>query len=235
MVKLNYSQRLESKITKGKERKVLKADFHIHTKYSMDCNTPLEDIISRCLETEINCVNIADHDTIEGAMKLKSMAPFAVIISEEILTPQGEIMGMFLKERIPSGISVEEAVSRIKAQGGLVCLPHPFDTFRGLKMEEDEVHILAEHVDVVELFNARSTLVRCYTRAKAYAARHGIPGTAGSDAHSAYEIGSTYVEMPEFSGCDDFLEALKQGKLHNQKSSFMAHFASTIARLGKSK
>ncbi|MDO8716032.1 MAG: PHP domain-containing protein [Dehalococcoidales bacterium] len=214
---------------------MLKADFHIHTKYSMDCNTQIEDIVSRCLETEINCVNIADHDTIEGAIKLKSIAPFTVIVAEEILTPQGEIMGMFLKERIPSGISVEQAVSRIRAQGGLVCLPHPFDTFRGLKMEDAEIHALAEHVDVVELFNARSTLLRCYTRARTFAAKHGIPGMAGSDAHSADEIGSTYVEMPEFSGRDDFLEALKQGKLHNQKSSFMVHFASTMAKLRKSK
>ena len=151
------------------------------------------------------------------------------------MTPQGEIMGMFLKEHIPSGVSVEQAVSRIKAQGGLVCLPHPFDTFRGLKMEDKELHELAEQVDVVELFNARSTLLRCYTKARAFAAKYDIPGTAGSDAHSTTEIGHTYVEMPEFNGRDDFLEALKQGKMHNQKSSFMVHFNSTLARLRKSK
>ena len=214
---------------------MLKADFHIHTEYSMDCSTPLEEIISRCLETGINCVTIADHDSIEGATRLQSLAPFPVIVAEEILTPQGEIMGMFLKEHIPSGVSVEQAVSRIKAQGGLVCLPHPFDTFRGLKMEDKELHELAEQVDVVELFNARSTLLRCYTKARAFAAKYDIPGTAGSDAHSTTEIGHTYVEMPEFNGRDDFLEALKQGKMHNQKSSFMVHFNSTLARLRKSK
>ena len=214
---------------------MLKADFHIHTEYSMDCSTPLEEIISRCLETGINCVTIADHDSIEGATRLQSLAPFPVIVAEEILTPQGEIMGMFLKEHIPSGVSVEQAVSRIKAQDGLVCLPHPFDTFRGLKMEDKELHELAEQVDVVELFNARSTLLRCYTKARAFAAKYDIPGTAGSDAHSTTEIGHTFVEMPEFNGRDDFLEALKQGKMHNQKSSFMVHFNSTLARLRKSK
>lgn len=214
---------------------MLKADFHIHTEYSMDCSTPLEEIISRCLETGINCVTIADHDSIEGATRLQSLAPFPVIVAEEILTPQGEIMGMFLKEHIPSGVSAEQAVSRIKAQDGLVCLPHPFDTFRGLKMEDKELHELAEQVDVVELFNARSTLLRCYTKARAFATKYDIPGTAGSDAHSASEIGNTYVEMPEFNGRDDFLEALKHGKLHNQKSSFMVHFNSTLARLRKSK
>lgn len=214
---------------------MLKADFHIHTEYSMDCDTPVEEIISRCLETGINCVTVADHDSIEGAIRLQCLAPFPVIVAEEILTPQGEIMGMFLKEHIPSGVSVEQAVSRIKAQGGLVCLPHPFDTFRGLKMEDKELHELAEQVDVVELFNARSTLLRCYTKARAFAAKYDIPGTAGSDAHSTDEIGNTYVEMPEFNGRDDFLETLKHGKMHNQKSSFMVHFNSTLARLRKSK
>jgi predicted metal-dependent phosphoesterase TrpH len=214
---------------------LLKADFHVHTASSMDCSTKIEEIISRCQETGINCVTIADHDAVEGAMKLQKLAPFRVIVAEEILTPQGEIMGMFLQERIPSGVSVQQAVSRIKDQGGLVCLPHPFDTFRGLKMEDKELRELAEHVDVVELFNARSTLLRCYTKARDFAAKYGIPGTAGSDAHSAVEIGNTYVEMPEFTGRDDFLAALSNGKITKQRASVMVHFNSTLARLRKSK
>lgn len=213
---------------------MLRADFHIHTMYSMDCSTQLEDIISRCQETGITCVNIADHDSIEGASRLKESAPFKVIVSEEILTPYGEIMGMFLKERIPSGVPVEQAISRIKEQGGLVCIPHPFDTFRGLKMEPADMEKLAGQVDVVEVFNARSTLLRCHTKAKAFAARHDIPGTAGSDAHSASEIGRTYVEMPEFSGPEDFLAALRQGNLHKQKAGIAVHLNSTFARIKKS-
>ncbi len=214
--------------------KVLKADFHIHTEYSMDCSTSLEEIIGRCLETGINCVAIADHDAIEGAIKLQGLAPFPVIVGEEILTPQGEIMGMFLEERIPSGVSIEQAISRIKEQGGLVCLPHPFDTFRGLKLENNELDRIAEQIDVVEMFNARSPFLRCYTKARAFATKYGIPGTAGSDAHSTGEIGDTYVEMPEFSGRDNFLETLRKGKMHKQKSSFMVHLNSTMARLKKS-
>ena len=114
---------------------MLKADFHIHTEHSMDCHTTIEELINRCLETGINCVAISDHDAVDGAKKMQKLAPFPVIIAEEILTPQGEIMGMFLEERIPSGVSVEQAIARIKAQGGLVCLPHPFDTLRGIKLE----------------------------------------------------------------------------------------------------
>ena len=99
---------------------MIKADFHIHTLYSMDCDTPVEKIIERCLETGINCVAIADHDAVAGALKMQSLAPFPVIVAEEVLTPQGEIMGMFLKERIPSGQTVEQVISQIRAQGAFI-------------------------------------------------------------------------------------------------------------------
>ncbi|MDO8688252.1 MAG: PHP domain-containing protein, partial [Dehalococcoidales bacterium] len=136
---------------------LLRADFHIHTAYSMDCATSLEEIISRCLETGINCINIADHGTVEGALKMQSLAPFPVIVSEEVLTPHGEIMGMFLKESIPSGLSVEEAISRIKAQDALVCIPHPFDPLRGLRLDSKRFEELAGQIDIIEVFNARCT------------------------------------------------------------------------------
>ncbi len=213
---------------------VLRADFHCHTRYSMDCSTQLDDIVRRCEETGINCINICDHDAVQGAIELKKVAPFKVIVSEEVLTPCGEIMGMFLQERIPSGVTVEQAISRIKEQGGLVCIPHPFDSYRGLKMEIDDVEKLAGQIDVIEMFNARSLLARCNTRARDFADRHGIPGTAGSDAHSASEIGFTYVEMPEFSGPADFLTALRQGKLHKKKAGIAVHLNSTLARIKKS-
>ena len=88
---------------------MLKADFHIHTEYSMDCETPLNKIIERCLKVGINCIAIADHGTAEGGLRIQSMAPFPVIVAEEILTPDGEIMGMFLKETIPSGFSLTQS------------------------------------------------------------------------------------------------------------------------------
>ncbi len=213
---------------------MLKADFHIHTKYSMDCSTQLKDIISRCEGTGVNCVNICDHDSVQGAIELQGMAGFKVIVSEEILTPYGEIMGMFLKERIPSGVSVEQAISRIKEQGGLVCIPHPFDGFRGLKMGIEDVEKLAGQIHVMEIFNARCTLSSYNNKAKAFASRYDIPGTAGSDAHSASEIGRTYVDMPEFSGAVDFLAALRQGNLHKQKAGIGVHLSSTLARIKKS-
>ena len=212
---------------------MLKADLHIHTKHSMDCDTSLEDIINRCFETGINCIAIADHDSVEGALYMQELAPFPVIVAEEVLTPHGEIMGMFLKERVPSGISIEEAISQIKAQDGLVCLPHPFDALRGLRINSLKFDELASQIDVVEVFNARSHLPRCSTKAQNYAEKYDIPGTAGSDAHSTGEIGSTFIEMPEFDGKDDFLEALKAGRIHQSRSSILVHFHSLRARLKK--
>lgn len=213
---------------------MLKADFHIHTVYSMDCNTSLGEIISRCLETGINCIAITDHDSLEGALKMQSLAPFPVIIAEEILTPHGEIIGMFLKEGIPTGLPIEQAVSRIKAQGALVCLPHPFDTLRGLRLDSQRLEKLVAQIDMIEVFNARSPLLRSATKARTFARKHDLPGTAGSDAHSSGEIGNTYVEMPEFNGRDDFLQALRKGKISRHRSSPLVHFSSTWTKLKKS-
>ncbi len=213
---------------------MLKADFHIHTKYSMDCNTSPKEIVSRCLETGVNCIAIADHDSIEGAIEMQSLAPFPVIVAEEVLTPQGEVMGMFLKERVPSGMSIEQAISHIKAQGALVCLPHPFDTLRGLRLDSKRIEELVGQIDIIEVFNARSPIPWCSTKAQALARKYGIPGTAGSDAHTPDEIGNTYVEMPEFNGRNDFLQALRKGRVSRQRSSFLVHFSSTWTKIRKS-
>ncbi len=213
---------------------MLKADFHIHTLYSMDCQTKLEDIIERCIEMEIDCIAISDHGTVEGALKMQEIAPFKVIVAEEVLTPNGEIMGMFLKETIPSGISIDEAISRVREQDGLVCLPHPFDQFRGLALSTDEIDKLAERIDIVEVFNARSPLSTAAEKALAYAEKHKLPGTAGSDAHSPGEIGRTYVEMPDFSDKEEFLQALKKGEISQHKASILVHLNSTWAKIKKS-
>jgi len=213
--------------------KLLKADLHIHTKYSMDCKMPLEKIINRCLETGVNCIAIADHGTIEGALKMQAIAPFPVIVAEEILTPRGEIMGMFLKDGIPSGLSVGETMARIKAQGALVCIPHPFDIFRQSALDAKIVEEIADQIDVIEVFNSRTLLLRHSTQAQIFAQKYGIPGSAGSDAHTPNEIGRAYVEMPEFNGRDDFLNALVKGKICGQKTNPLVHFGSAWARLKK--
>jgi len=212
---------------------LLKADLHIHTKYSLDCNTPLEQIISRCEEVGINCIAISDHGTIEGALKMVDIAPFPVIVAEEILTTHGEIMGMFLKEGIPNGISAEETISRIRAQGGLVNIPHPFSTLRASALSSEilEELVTQGQIDLVEVFNARSILRRSSARAQIFAQKYGIPAGAGSDAHTLSEIGNGYVEMPEFNGKEDFLNALVQGKVFGRRTNPLTHINSIWARL----
>jgi len=210
---------------------LLKADFHMHTKFSKDCDTPLEAIIERCQKMGINCIAVTDHGSAEGGLEMQKIAPFKVIVGEEILTPNGEIMGLFLKETIPSGISVEEAVAKIKAQGGLVCLPHPFDPLRGLRMDKDKLTKLAEQADIIEVFNARGPFPGPVKKANALALKYNLPGIAGSDAHYPYELGHTYIEMPEFNSKDEFLQALRKGTIRKQRASLAIYVRVTWARL----
>jgi hypothetical protein len=210
---------------------LLKADLHIHTEYSSDCNTPLEKIINRCLEIGINCIAISDHGTAEGALKMQGLAPFKVIVAEEILTPHGEIMGMFLKETIPSGLSVEQTISQIRAQGGLVCIPHPFDTFRQSALDAKMIEGIVDQIDAIEVFNSRTILLRDLTKAQAFAQKYSIHGSASSDAHTLGEIGNAYVEMAEFNGRDDFLQALRTGKIVGHRTNPLIHFSSLAQKL----
>jgi len=192
---------------------------------------PLEKIINRCLELGIDCIAIADHGTIEGALEMQRLAPFTVIVAEEVLTPHGEIMGMFLKETIPNGLSVEQTITQIKGQGGLVCIPHAFDIFRPSALGERIVEEIAEQIDVMEVFNARSPLLRSSAKAKAFAEKYGIAQSAGSDAHTPNEIGNAYMELPEFNGKDAFLQALVKGKILGRRTNPLAHFSSAWAKL----
>ena len=205
----------------------------MHTKFSKDCDTPLETIIDRCQKLGINCIAITDHGTAEGALQMAKIAPFKVIVGEEVLTPNGEIIGLFLKETIPSGCSVEEAIAKIKAQGGLVLLPHPFDPLRGLHMDKESLARLAEKADIIEVFNARGPFAGPVKKANALAKKYNLPGSAGSDAHYPYELGHTYVEMPEFTTKEEFLKSLKQGVIHKQRASFIIYVRVTWARLQK--
>lgn len=209
----------------------MKADLHIHTCYSPDCNSSLESIIDRCRKLGIGCVAITDHDTIEGALKMKQMAPFPVIIGEEVMSSDGEIIGYFLTEEIPSGLPPEEVINQIKGQGGLVCLPHPFDGFGRFPLKASKRDALLSKVDIIEVFNARSLSLSYCKRARTLVQRNGILASAGSDAHAPREIGKAYVEMPAFDGPEEFKIALSKGKIFGQKNGVKDHFLTTLGTL----
>jgi len=212
---------------------MIKADLHIHTAYSIDCTMPLEQIISRCLEVGINCLGVTDHNTIAGALKLKEMAPFSIIVGEEILTLDGEVIGFFLKQEISSKLSIEETIAQIKAQNGLVCIPHPYDRLRLSVFRDQIFEDIMPEVDIIEIFNARSLSPGSSIKATKLAQKYGKLASAGSDAHTLPEIGNAYVEMPEFNDKNDFLASLAKGKISGNKSNPTAHLVSTWNRLKK--
>ncbi len=212
---------------------MIKADLHVHTCYSIDCLTPLERIVERCLELGINCIAVADHNTIAGALRLREIAPFKVIVAEEVLTPVGEIMGLFLNKEIARGLPPQETISRIRSQGGLVAIPHPFGRSLSWKSNPLTSAEILSRVDIIETFNSRTPFSSDIARARKLAKEQRKAASAGSDAHTLGEIGRAYVEMSEFHGPDDFLNSLAKGKIFGQKSSYLAHFSSMWARIRK--
>ena len=213
---------------------MFKADLHVHTCYSKDSVSSPEKIVQHCLDIGINCLAVTDHDTISGALELKRIAPFTIIIGEEVLTSCGEIIGLFLTEEIPPHLSPEETVARIKAQGGLVCIPHPFDRFRPhSRLRRDSLEKIIADVDLIEVFNSRTLLRQDATRALQFAQSRGLPGTVGSDAHVVREIGRSFMELPEFNDAEQFRLALGQGKIFTQRTSPFVHFYNIMNRLIK--
>ena len=133
---------------------MIKVDLHVHTRYSMDCKTSLEDIYNECKRKGISKIAVTDHETIEGALKFNKLYPDLVIVGEEILSSHGEIIGLFIHKHIESRQSPEKVIEEIKRQGGLVYIPHPFDVFRaGLK--EEKLRALIDKIDIIEIFNSK--------------------------------------------------------------------------------
>jgi predicted metal-dependent phosphoesterase TrpH len=160
-------------------------------------------------------VFLTDHDTIDGALKLRAAA-VRVVVGEEIATTEGELIGLFLTERVPAGLSSGEAVFRIKEQGGLVYLEHPYDSVRR-HLTEEAIEKLADKIDIVEVFNGRSDEA-ANRRAKDLCETLGAASGAGSDAHTLGEIGSVYVEMEDFKGASDFLSKLRSSRIVTGRS-----------------
>jgi predicted metal-dependent phosphoesterase TrpH len=186
----------------------------------------------------IGALCVTDHNGLANALELSRMSdlPIPVIPSEEVKTNEGEIIGYYLSEVVPKGLSPEETVRRIKGQGGLVCVPHPFDSMRtGSRLKTPALERLVEAgmVDIIEVFNARAAKAEDNGKALEFAKKHGLPMSGGSDAHTLLEVGRAYAEVPPFDGPDQFLEALKQGKVRGKLSNSLVHVSSTWAKVVK--
>ncbi|MBI2867046.1 MAG: PHP domain-containing protein [Chloroflexi bacterium] len=209
----------------------LKGDFHMHTWYSRDCGTPPVKLLRRALKVGLSVIAVTEHNTIKGALEVQRLAreqnaPIKVIVAEEIKTPYGEITGLFLNEEVPKGLSPKETVERIKAQGGLVSIPHPFDRFRRSPLTHGALMSVLPQADIIEVFNARTTLLRDSQRARDLAKQYGIASSAGSDAHHPWELGHVFVEMPDFTTPAEFKQALLHAAIYGRRSTPLFHLVS---------
>lgn len=201
----------------------MKIDLHCHTEASADCSTPLELFPARCRERGVWVQAITDHDQIWGAQKLQEMVeeeklkkagfPLTIIVGEEVSTIYGEIIGLFLKEKIPAGMSPKETVEAIKEQDGLVLLPHGFDPLKRWRLQPAALEMIEDEIDIVETFNARISQLRWNQAAVEWSKVHKRPMSAGSDAHTLADIGSAWVEVPvrQVKTPQDLLTALESG------------------------
>lgn len=208
-----------------------RCDLHTHTIYSWDCLVSLERFLEVCRRRGLDRVAVTDHNTITGALRLKEMDPERIIVGQEIRTTHGELIAYFLTEPVPPGLSPQEAIEAVRAQGGIVGISHPLDQIRREAMGRALVESLLEQVDFLEGFNARCLLSADNRAAQALAQAHSLPVTAGSDAHSLWEVGRAGVRMPPFDSPASFLESLRAAQIWGKISPVWVHAFSTLARV----
>lgn len=182
--------------------------------WSGDATTTADELEEAIESSGIEVLCITDHGTIDGAMALRDRLGCRVVVGQETNTAAGEVIGLFLSERIPAGLRPREVAERIREQGGLVYIPHPFDPMRRCLRREDLLGLVAAGlVDAIEVFNAKTSLAHLNAEAASLARQADLPGGAGSDAHIAEALGAGYVVMPDFEGPTSFLEALRHGRI----------------------
>lgn len=212
----------------------MRFDLHLHTFRSPDSLAGYEAIIAAVQRRGLDGIAVTDHNTIRGALELAERAPFPVIIAEEVRTTVGEVIGYFLTEEIPRGLSLDETIARIRQQGGIVAVPHPVDRVRrGSAIGRSELLRIIDQVDALEVLNARCTFAADNRLAAALACQHGKLCTAGSDAHAPYEIGGAFVELDPFEGPEGFLASLRQARLGGGISPIWVRASSLLARIAK--
>ncbi len=208
----------------------MKIDLHTHTLCSKDSCNQYDRIIEAVQRAGLDGIAVTDHNEFRGALELQQRAPFTVIAGEEIKTCRGEIIGLFLTERISPGLEPLETVQRIHDQGGLAYVPHPFDEVRGSRITRDGLERVARQIDFLEVFNARNALPRFNRRALDYASRHGILAGAGSDSHTYGEYGHAYVDVPAFGTAEEFKDSMKRGTWHGRLSNPLVHARTRLDR-----
>ena len=197
-------------------RREIHVDLHMHTDHSPDCATPVETLLATARDRGLGAIAITDHNEISGALEARDMADdfgVKVIVAEEVKTAeQGEVIGLFIEDQIPRGMTMAETIAEIRRQGGLVYVPHPFDRLHSVPDYEHLLEIV-EDIDVLEVFNPRVALTAFNEEAERFAAKYRIVPGAGSDSHVAQGLGSVMIRVHDFDGPEEFLEAMRDADI----------------------
>ena len=206
----------------------MKYDMHIHSKYSSDGVLEPEKIVKIATKMGLNGIAITDHNTIKGGLKAKKYEnkDFTVIVGSEIMTERGEIIGLFLEEEVKSK-DVQEVISEIKEQNGIIIIPHPFDELRHSAFHPTEED--AKFIDCIEGFNSRCVYQKYNEKAVDFAMKHNLMIAAGSDAHFANEIGNAGI----ITETEDIREALMKNEvtIFGKRSSLTNHVGTKVLKL----
>jgi glycosyltransferase involved in cell wall biosynthesis len=197
-------------------------DLHMHTDHSHDCATPVDVLLDSAKAAGLGAIAVTDHNEISGALEAAERANgIKVIVAEEVKTAdQGEVIGLFINEKIERGMSLEETIAEIRRQGGLVYVPHPFDRMHAVPDYEHMLHIV-EQIDAIEVFNPRVAISSFNEEAARFAAKYRIVAGAGSDSHVAQGLGSVKIRMRDFDGPEEFLESLREADIIRRKQSLL--------------
>jgi len=207
-----------------RDRPWILADLHMHTNWSHDCTVDPADLIMYAEANGLGTIAVTDHNVIGGALETAELArdhELVVIPGEEIKTDgQGEVIGLFLEEEIPRGLSFTETVAAIRAQGGLVYLPHPFDRMHSIP----DPATLQQHlqdIDVFEVYNARLLFEAYNEEALRFARKYNLLAGAGSDAHVLQGVGTGALRMRAFEGPEEFLLSLRSAQVLRRPRSLV--------------
>jgi predicted metal-dependent phosphoesterase TrpH len=204
-------------------------EFHCHTNASKDSLTSPADLIAAARRKGIDRLIITDHNTIAGALVAQSLDPELVIVGEEIMTTCGEILASFVMEEVPAGLTPQETIRRLKDQGAFISVSHPFDRLRSGAWKEPDLLEILPLVDAIEVFNSRCMFPGFNRVARRFAERHNIPGTVGSDAHAAFEVGRSLLRLEPFNGPDEMRKVIRVGQPLTKWSPPWFHFTSRYA------
>ena len=212
---------------------ILRVDFHSHTIHSKDSLTGIRAYLDAARRSGLDRIAVTDHNSIRGAKEAFTLAPDFVIPGEEIMTSEGELLGYYLREEIPKGLTPEEAIARLRAQDAAISVSHPFDRYRHGAWKAESLARIAPLIDAVEGFNARCLFAADNLKAAEFARAHHLAMTAGSDGHAALELGAAFLEISPFKDGPSLRAAIRSAKVCGRLLPWWVHFLSMYAKWRK--